>query len=53
MKELNNEIEKNSFSVSVDTNFEQIKDFNDQGWTANQNYLFKNARFSASPPTLS
>lgn len=38
-----NELQKSSFSVSAKLNFQEIEDLNNQGWTANQNYLFKKA----------
>jgi len=39
----NNEIEKNSFSVSLIMNYELLEKFNNYGRSANQNYLFKKA----------
>jgi len=38
-----NEAQGGSFSVIALTNFAEIKDFNSDGWVANQNYLFKKA----------
>ena len=38
-----NEAQSGSFSVTTLANFAEIKDFNSDGWTANQNYLFKKA----------
>jgi len=38
-----NEAQSGTFSVTTLANFNEIKDFNSDGWTANQNYLFKKA----------
>jgi hypothetical protein len=38
-----NELEKNSFSVTALIDFVQIKNLNNEGWVAYQNYLFKKA----------
>ena len=36
-----NEASKDSFSVSTTLDYDEIKQFNDLGWTANQGYLYK------------
>jgi hypothetical protein len=36
-----NEVQSGAFSVTTVANFKEIKDFNSEGWTANQNYLYK------------
>jgi hypothetical protein len=38
-----NEAQGDSFSVKARANFNEIKEFNSEGWVANQNYLFKKA----------
>lgn len=38
-----NEASKDSFSISAIANFTDIKNFNNKGWDANQNTLFKKA----------
>lgn len=38
-----NEAKSGTFSVTTLANFNDVKDFNSDGWTANQNYLFKKA----------
>jgi hypothetical protein len=38
-----NEVQSGTFSVTTFANFKEIEDFNSEGWTANQNYLYKKA----------